>query len=372
MSTTRRNFLIASATTLAASGTVAAALLAPRAYRGTLLAAFEDERGDQYVGGFKLDSHQVFGARVPMRAHGCAVHPNDPQRVVFFARRPGMQAFEFDRTTNTVRSIFTTSRNRHLAGHGVFSHDGRWLYTPEHDYIEIRGLLAVRDARTYEVVADIDTRGIDPHEVLLSSDGKRLIVANGGILTHPRSYREKLNIPTMDPSLAVLDAGTGELLEQWRLPDHLLSIRHLALTSTGTVAVGLQYEGAPELATSVAALYRPGTGLELLEVPAAERPHLHGYVASIAVSETADVVAAACPYGKGVAFWALSDGTYVDFTEASETYGVSRLADGSLLASQRDGTVFNVTSGRSRARFVTLDRETPLRWDDHWTSVVDG
>lgn len=368
----RRNFLIASASTLAAGGVVTAALFAPRAYSGTLLSAFEDERGDQYVGGLQLASQHVFGARIPMRAHGCAVHPNDPQRVLFFARRPGTQAFEFDRATNTVRSILTTPKNRHLAGHGVFSRDGAWLFTPEHDYVDIRGVLAVRDARTYEIVSEIDTHGIDPHEVLLSGDGARLIAANGGILTHPRSYREKLNIPTMDPSLAILDASTGELLEQWRLPDHLLSIRHLALTSTGAVAVGLQYEGAPELAPSVAALYRPGSGLELLPVPAEARPHLRGYVASIAVSEAEDLVAAACPYGKGVAFWSLSDGAYIDFMAAAETYGVSRLADGSLLASQRDGTVFNVTDGRSRARFVTLDRETPIRWDDHWTSVVDG
>jgi len=372
MSTSRRNFLIASATALAAGGGVAAALFAPRAYTGTMLSAFEDERGDQYVGGLKLASQQVFGARVAMRAHGCAVRPDDPQRVLFFARRPGTQAFEFDRATHTVRSILTTPQNRHLAGHGVFSRDGLWLYTPEHDYIDIRGVLAVRDARTYEIVAEIDTHGIDPHEVLLSADGQRLIAANGGILTHPRSYREKLNIPTMDPSLAILNAANGELLEQWRLPDHLLSIRHLAQTSTGAIAVGLQYEGAPELAPSVAAMYRPGKGLTLLDVPAAAHPHLHGYVASIALSETADVVAAACPYGKGVAFWSLTDGIYIDFIGASETYGLSRLADGSLLASQRDGTVFNVTSGRSRAHFVTLDRAAPLRWDDHWTSVVDG
>jgi hypothetical protein len=95
-------------------------------------------------------------------------------------------------------------------------------------------------------------------------------------------------------------------------------------------------------------------------------------VASIAVSDAADLIAAACPYGKGVACWSLTTGKYIGFIEAAETYGVSRLADGSLIASQRDGTIFTLSDARSRSRFVTLDDESPIRWDDHWTSVVDG
>ena len=371
-SLSRRRFLLASGGVVALGGAGFATMLSRQAHAGTLLSAFENERGDQYVGGLQLPSRHVFGARVPLRAHGCAVHPQDSLRVLYFARRPGTQAFELDRKTNQVRTLFTTPRGRHLAGHGVFSRDGAWLYTPEHDYENIRGVIAVRDARTFDVVAELDTRGIDPHEVLLSADGSQLVVANGGILTHPRSYRQKLNIPTMDPSLCVLDAASGACREQWRLLDHLLSIRHLALMKDGAVAVGLQYEGAPEAAPSVAAVYRPAVGLELLAIPDAARPRMHGYVASIAVSEAADVIAAACPYGKGVACWSASTGAYIDFIDAAETYGVSRLTDGSLIASQRDGTVFALSDGRSRSRFVTLDRESPIRWDDHWTSVADG
>jgi hypothetical protein len=371
-SLSRRRFLLASGGAFALGAAGAATLFSRPGYGGTLLSAFEDERGDQYVGGLQLESRHVFGARVPMRAHGCAIHPDDSMRVLYFARRPGTRAFELDRKTNEVRTRFTTPRGRHLAGHGVFSRDGAWLYTPEHDYENIRGVVAVRDARTFAIVAELDTRGIDPHEVLLAADGAKLIVANGGILTHPRSYRQKLNIPTMDPSLCVLDASTGTCLEQWRLPDHLLSIRHLALMKDGAVAVGLQYEGAPEAAPSVAAVYRPASGLKLLEIPNDARPHMHGYVASIAVSDARDAIAAACPYGKGLACWSASTGAYIDFIDAAETYGVSRLADGSLIASQRDGTVFALADGRSRSRFVTLDRESPIRWDDHWTNVVDG
>lgn len=365
----RRNFIIGGCASSLALGGAALFALRPT-HSGVLLSAFEDVRGDQYVGGLQLESRHVFGARVPMRAHGCAIDPRDPHRVLYFARRPGTQAFALDRATNQVRKICETPRGRHFAGHGLFSSNGEWLFTPEHDYENVRGVIAVRDVRTFTIAAEIDTGGIDPHEIAWSPDRSRLIVANGGILTHPRSYREKLNIPTMDPSLSILDAHSGKRLEQWRLPSHLLSIRHLAVASDGRVAVGLQYEGDPAHAPTIAALYEPGVGLRPLELPSDARLQSRGYVASIALSEAEDAIVAACPYGKGVACWSLSARAFQSFIAADETYGVSRLADGALVASQRDGTLYTLTDTHSRSRFVTVDRESPIRWDDHWTAIA--
>jgi hypothetical protein len=365
----RRKFLLASASAVGLSAAGLAAFFSRSSLAGTLLGAFEDARGMQYVGGLHLASREVFGAQIPMRAHGCTVDPRDPLRVVYFARRPGTLAFEFDRSTNRARVVCETPADRHFAGHGAFSADGAWLFTPEHDFEQARGVIAVRDSRTFEIAHEIDTYGIDPHEIAWSPDCTRLFVANGGILTHPRSYRRKLNIPTMDPSFVVLDARSGELLEQWRLPDHLLSIRHLAVASDGRVAIGLQYEGEPERAPTIGALYEPTTGLQMLPVPYEQRAQLRGYVASVALSEPANLIVAACPYGRGVACWSLAERAFLGFVEAAETYGVSRLDDGSIAASQRDGTLYTLHDARARSRFVTVDRKSPIRWDDHWIAV---
>lgn len=374
MMTSRRNFLLlsASATTLAAGGLLFSSR--SKARTGTLLSAYEDARGDQYVGGLSLNDERVFGARVPMRAHGCAIHPIDPNRVLFFARRPGTQAFELDRAAMRVRTVFTTQDGQHLAGHGTYSHAGDLIFTPEHDYQRARGVVVVRDARSFTVVGELNSKGIDPHELAWLPDGRSLLVANGGIMTHPRTFRRKLNIPTMDPSLCVLDAGSGECKQQWRLPDHLLSIRHLSMASGGTTAVGLQYEGNKEQAPGIVALYRPPTdpraGFRLLTAPAAETRRFQGYVASIAISETHDLIAAACPYGGGVACWSLRDERYLGFIAASETYGLSRVDDGSILASQRDGTAYGLDESRLRSHFLKILSAQPIRWDDHWVATA--
>lgn len=365
----RRTFILSSISTatLAAGGYLAWSRA--KSLTGTLLSAFEDARGDQYVGGVSLDKNLVFGAKVPMRAHGCAVDPKNPQRALFFARRPGTEAFELHLDSTRVRAAFATGRGRHLAGHGAFSATGDFLFVPEHDYENARGIVTVRDARDYAIVQEIDTHGIDPHEVARLPDQRTLLVANGGILTHPRSFRRKLNIPTMDPSLCAIDANTGACLDQWRLPDHLLSVRHLALTSSGVAAAGLQYEGDVENAPGIVALHRPGAGLHLLTAPPAERKKFKGYVASVAISEPLDMIAAACPYGNGIACWSLRDERYLGFVAASEPYGLSRLADGSIAASQRDGTAFDIDEIRLRSRFLHLESAMPIRWDDHWVAV---
>lgn len=363
----RRTFI---ASTLAALGATALPGCSWTRREGTLLSAFEDAVGDQYVGGLSLATASVFGAKVPVRAHGCAVHPIDSNRVLFFARRPGTQAFELDLASKRVTLAFETQAGQHLSGHGVFSARGDILFTPEHDYERVRGLISVRDTRTYDVIDEIDTRGIDPHELAWLPGQHHLLVANGGILTHPRSYRRKLNVETMDPSLCVLDATNGECLEQWRLPEHLLSIRHLSVASDGVAAVGLQYEGPREHAPSVVALYRPTRGITQLECPSDALARLNGYVASVCVSEIDDLIAASCPYGEGVACWSKQSGEFRGIVSASEAYGLSRGGDGSVYASRRDGTAFEIGKTRLRSHFLEVASTKPIRWDDHWVAVA--
>ena len=327
---------------------------------GTVLSAYENTRGEQFIGGIDLATALIFGAQIPLRAHGCDIDPRDPQRVLFFARRPGTEAFELRLDTQRARRVFTTPVGRHLAGHGLFSRDGDWLFVPEHDYVQARGVISVRDTRTFAIAAELSSGGLDPHELVWLGDD--LLVANGGILTHPQSYRQKLNIPTMDPSLCRLDARTGARLDQLRLPDHLLSIRHLSVASASRAVAGLQYEGDPQRAPGLVGDYRKGQGFKLLDMPAPELARSNGYVASVLADLHRNRVLAACPRGPGIAAWRLDTGEFVGVIDAPEAYGVSQTQEGVPLISQRDGAALTVSRDTAR----TLAQSNRIRWDDHW------
>src|SRR5688572_2598089 len=103
---TRRSFLAISFGA-GAGGLLAGCHFAPER-RGSLLSAFENARGEQFAGGVSLETGEIFGARIPMRAHGCAIDPRDPSRAFFFARRPGTVCFELNLLTRQARPIFET------------------------------------------------------------------------------------------------------------------------------------------------------------------------------------------------------------------------------------------------------------------------
>ena len=53
---------------------------------------------------------------------------------------------------------FTSKPYRHFFGHGVFSADGKLLYTTENDYQNARGMIGVRDATDgYKQIVDLAT-----------------------------------------------------------------------------------------------------------------------------------------------------------------------------------------------------------------------
>lgn len=179
---------------------------------------------------------------LPARGHEVRWHPAGDGSAIVAARRPGSFLLRFSVAEGRVLSRFEADDALRFEGHIAFSPDGRRLYATETDLLSGDGQVGVYDAATLERLASWPSGGIGPHALRFLADG-RLAVANGGILTLPETGRAKLNLDRMDPSLAMLDAASGRLLAQHRLPDPFMSVRHIAQHRGGQVAVALQNEG---------------------------------------------------------------------------------------------------------------------------------
>ncbi|MDN3721093.1 DUF1513 domain-containing protein [Roseibium salinum] len=262
----RRSFLSAlgSLAALPAFGrsTLAESLLSREAAAGVPIfaSAFRKANGDFGIA-IVDDLGQILAEiSLPGRGHGIAVAP-DRSRFAAFARRPGTFAVVVRPFADTRPELLTSEPGRHFYGHGCFSADGRLLYAVENDYAATRGVIGVYDASGRETrrVGELETHGVGPHDILLSADGRTLIVANGGIETHPERGREKLNLGTMAPSVVFLDAGTGDLLASHALETslHQLSLRHMALDGAGRVWVGGQFQGPESETPPLVAVFFP-------------------------------------------------------------------------------------------------------------------
>ena len=324
--------------------------------------------GGYRVSGFAADGAPLFDLPLPGRGHSFADRRGG-REAVHFARRPGCFALILDIAHGAIARTVDAPPDRHFYGHGVFGRDGRLLFATENDFEGERGVIGVYDAlRGYRRVDELPSHGIGPHEIALLSDGETLVVANGGIATHPDLPRVKLNLPTMAPSLCHIDRRSGRLVRETRLNPalHRLSIRHLAVGAADTVAFAMQYEGpASDLVPLVGVLPRGGA-LRLLQAPRDALRAMKNYCGSVCFDPSGGIIAVSAPRGGLVTFWDIGAGRYQSSTVVPDGCGV---APGSrpdeFLASSGQGGVVVVDARSGASRPLALDGLQTARWDNH-------
>lgn len=309
------------------------------------------------------------GPSLPGRGHGVSLRPGSAEAVVF-ARRPGTYAAVFEPHSGLVVRRFDTPPERHFYGHGVFDPSGRMLFATENDTRRGRGVLGLYDATDgYRRVGEIEAFGIGPHDIALLADGRTLAVANGGILTLPESGRDKLNLDSMQPSLNLIDAASGKLVEERRLAPalHQLSIRHLAQAPSGLIAAGMQWEGEPGSPVPLVAIDR-GSGLVTLDAPADELAGMAAYIGSVAFDRSGQVIAASCPRGGRVAFWRADDGQFLRTVATADACAVGPAeAPGHFIMATGLGLVQHIDS--LTGEIVPVGERAPVAYDNHLTML---
>jgi hypothetical protein len=316
-----------------------------------------------FLAGLTADGAVRFRTPLPGRGHGIAVSP-DGAVAVAFARRPGRFAVAVDLADGRVIARFTTPADRHFLGHGAFSSDGRRLYATENDFDGDRGVIGVYAADAgFRRIGESPSGGLGPHEIIALADGRTLAVANGGILTHPDYPRRKLNLATMAPTLAHIDAESGAVLAAAALPPalHQVSIRHIRQAATGDVWWGGQYEGPAGDAVPLVGTWRPGAD-SLTPLPDSEGRFraLRQYVGSVCASPDGRRVAVSSPRGGLVLTWN---------AETREFLGQIPVEDGCGLAADGGGFLISSGTGAVRRGGAVVRRFPAVSWDNHMMAV---
>ncbi|MEM8576697.1 MAG: DUF1513 domain-containing protein [Pseudomonadota bacterium] len=243
------------------------------------LSAARAPDGSFHLAGLRRDGTLAFTLPLPARGHAAAAHPHRAE-AVHIARRPGTFAMVIDCAAGTIRHRLAAPKGRHFYGHGAFTADGTTLLTTENDIETGAGRIGIwAVAEGYRRVGDLPSGGIGPHEIIRLPTGG-FAVANGGIRTHPETGREKLNLGTMRPNLAILDAH-GALQEVTDSTPHQSSLRHIAAGPDGAVLCGYQWQGDIFDAPPMLAIWRDGQLTEIDLGPAVHR-RMKAYVGSVA------------------------------------------------------------------------------------------
>ncbi len=351
--TSRRGFLVG----LLASAAAPQASWADVGYPDFVTAGLEPD-GQYILAGLNQRGAVLFRHSLPGRGHAATTHPHRPE-VIAFARRPGRFADVLDCRTGAHLRRLAPPDGHHFYGHGCFSADGSKLFTTENDYENARGVIGVWDGITYQRIGSFASGGIGPHDMLRHPDGY-LVVANGGIETHPDSGRAKLNLPTMQPRLSYLSFA-GDLLEQVELPKdlHLNSIRHLAVSQDGSVGFAMQWQGDLGELAPIVGLHRRGSQVRLLADGDPRVRNLNGYGGSIAFSPEGLFVAVSSPRGNRLQVMNVESGELTREFEINDVCGLSAAARG-WIATTGEGKLYALSMTGQK-----LQTTADTAWDNH-------
>lgn len=334
-----------------------------------LISVARDDSGQHAIHIFSSVEEQCIALNIPARAHDVEVRPGTSE-VVVFDRRPGKRLYVLDVEHPEGYQTVESAPDRHFYGHGVFSHDGRWLYTTENRLSDLSGIIGIYDAangfqRQGEWVLD----GHGPHEVAMMPDGETLVIALGGIKTHPDSGRKTLNPDSLQPALLYFNRLLGVEVERQVFVDNQLSIRHLDVSSDGLVAIGMQYQGELAEPLPLVALHRRGEPLQAVQAAEEQWLAFNGYIASVCCLPEASTLAISSPRGNKVGLVDLATGKLKTLLNNRDCAGLARMGDSRLVVSNGQGQIETMECLNGRARVLSHIRYEGIQWDNHMIAL---
>jgi hypothetical protein len=333
------------------------------------VSAATDQHSNYFLAILDLEGEQLAKLDLPARAHQIAVNPKTNTLAVA-ARRPGSYLMVVDSINGKLNQEIHPKTGHHFYGHCAYSSDGRFLFTSENHIESGEGWIFVRDTQeNYNVTRSFPSYGIGPHEIKIHPDKETLIVANGGILTHPDSGRAKLNLDTMSPSLVYISIETGELLEQRKLPEnlHKLSIRHIDINSNGITAIAMQYQGDKTDDVPLIALHQRGKTIKALWAPEYINRKLENYCGSVCFNTSGSIFAVSAPRGNTITLWDAQNAEFISNLDCSDVCGISKSMNNGFTVSNGLGKLYQLDLKQPLLKLICQDKT--ISWDNHLTLI---
>ncbi|SDS30059.1 hypothetical protein SAMN05216198_1644 [Halopseudomonas litoralis] len=329
------------------------------------LSSVDDAIEGHFIVAANSAGQQLFRIPVVERCHSGCLHPRGNQAVII-SRRPGLNLYVINMLEGTLEAKVEAGEGFHFYGHGVFSEDGSRFYATANHYSSGAGHIRVYAAdEGYRHLHDFPVGGMDPHELRLHPDGERLVVAMGGIKTHPDYGRIKLNVETMQPALVMMDRESGEVLQRCTPSHHQLSCHHLDISRDGIVIAGYQFEGPKWEAPPLIARLDTDSG-EFSEIALTEQEQakLSNYTASVAINSRYGVAAITAPRGNCVMLLDYRSGQPMGLVSVPDPGGVLAEPDGNFVVSSGHGGLYRIQTTGAKPELISRHA---LRWDNHLT-----
>lgn len=308
---------------------------------------------------------------LPTRPHG--LYPEADGGLLVVGVRPGAWLMRIDAAGAVSRQVNLEDEasSARLNGHVIPNAKGDLLYTTETDMKTGRGRIGVRDRATLGKLAEWDSHGLEPHQLLLDGDGN-LMVANGGVPRTPAD--KKYDLHRMDSSLVRLEDGSGKLLRHWKLGDSRLSLRHLAWSHAPFgraylgVAMQAEHEDAAQRANAPILAVLDG---DQLLTPARSGDGA-GYAGDIAAAYNGGFALSSNQAGLAQLWHPGAPEKMVPIVELQEAYALTEWKGPQPGGGVLVATGLGLVRWHPTAKATFLPWPKPMALDNHWALISEA
>ena len=280
---------------------------------------------------------QITAIPTPLKmTHSAMLMPGKKERCVI-VEKDDSNACIVDLENNICESTFSSKEGWNFNGHCIFSPDQKFFYDAEYNQKNKEaGAIVIRNAETMEIIGELDSGGIQPHDMKFFAGGSRLAVAHYGKLA--------VEVPkNLLSTVTVLEMPSGKILETISSPGENQELCHIAVTEDGKYLVSVQDflsaapPGANDKNATVAVgkqnfriapimIGKFGESHEVLMPKKFQDNFLFNF--SVALDTTRNVAAVAHFFGELVTFWDLNTQKFIKGKKLPEsTSGVAITAD---------------------------------------------
>lgn len=228
-------------------------------------------------------------------AHGIIIDPNNKKRLLTFEKE-GARAAVVDLNHHSVTKNLTTADDRYFNGHGTFNKTGDRLFSTETSRDTHRGIISIRDGKTFDSLGEFPSFGENPHECQLINDGTTLVVSNAG------SERSK----NSQPCVTYIDMQSQQLVERITLTNKEWSPGHIRIAEDGSLIVASAARKSLEKTHRGGVSIRsPKHSMLSMTQPEMVINKLTGEALSIAIDERHNIAAITHPEANMITFWSI-------------------------------------------------------------------
>ena len=329
-----------------------------------------NHEGNSFYGVFNLNGNLINSFKLPLRAHDSLYLPGT-NKIVVISRRTGNKIFILNLKSNKISKIIHAPDYRHFYGHGVYCDKTKFLYVTENNYKfndERSGSIAIYDTKKdFSRIGEFITYGIGPHEIKIFRD--TIIIANGGVLTHPDFPRIKLNLKDIQSNITRVNINNGELKQKLQLNKKYknLSIRHFDIDRNNNIYAGCQVYNKVEQASENLVFSCKSNKLKSFSISESLSKELKNYTGSIKLNIDNNEIYASFPRGNHLISWNINDHKVKKIIRINDVCGMSYAKKKKIfLISDGQGNIYSNSLNHNLSKFYS----SKFNFDNHFINFT--